>query len=153
MASKTVIVILALAVTVSIAGATIYLIQPRPTQPPVSGQLQMLTVTSPNMEPAIMEGNQILVDKQVSPRDLNVYYPDSDIIVYFRTSERKELLVSRIVTAEEIDGKLVFYTKGDANGVNMYPEMPSRPEYDPWPVHEDLFFGKVVNTNFQTFTP
>jgi hypothetical protein len=105
------------------------------------------------MEPAIMEGNQILVDKQVSPRDLNVDYPDSDIIVYFRTSERKELLVSRIVTAEEIDGKLVFYTKGDANGVNMYPEMPSRTEYDPWPVPEDLFFGKVVNTNFQTFTP
>jgi hypothetical protein len=52
-----------------------------------------------------------------------VDYPDSDIIVFYQTSERNELIVSRVVAAEEMDGELVFYTKDDANGVNKYPEI------------------------------
>lgn len=46
-------------------------------------------------------------------------------------------------------GKVVFYTKDDANGVTMYPDIPSRSEYDPWKVTEDLYFGKVIETDFK----
>jgi signal peptidase I len=150
LASKLVIIVLALALTASLAGAAIYYTQTNPSQEPSgSERFQVLIVTSANMEPTIMEGNKILVDKQISPRDLRDNYPNSDIIVYYKTSERNELIVSRIVAVEEVNGKLVFYTKGDANGANKYPDTPSRSEYDPWTITEDLILGRVIDTDFK----
>jgi len=149
-ASKKLVIALALVLVVSIIGAVIFYAQFISSQAPSgSGQLKVLVVTSASMEPTIMEGNKILVDTEVNPRDLSVDYPNSDIIVFYKTSERHELIVSRIVAVEEVDGKLVFFTKDDANEVNKYPAMPSRSEYDPWNVAEDRFFGKVINTNFR----
>ena len=151
LASKLIVIALALALTVSIAGAAVYYTQINPNPQPNldTEKFQVLTFVSASMEPTIMSGNKILVDKQVNPIDLSADYPNSDIIAYYRTSEHNELIVSRIVAVEEVDGKLVFYTKGDANGGNKYPDVPIRPEFDPWTVTEDLIFGKVVDTNYK----
>jgi signal peptidase I len=148
-ASKKLVIAVALVLVVSIIGAVMFYAQFVSSQAPSgSGQLKVLIVTSASMEPTIMEGYKILVDTEVNPRDLSVDYPNSDIIVFYKTSERNELIVSRIVAVEEVDGELVFFTKDDANGVNKYPAVPSRPEYDPWTVTEDRFFGKVIDTDF-----
>jgi signal peptidase I len=147
MISKTAIIALAIVLTISVVGATVYFTQINPTAFLDTEKYQVLTVTTQNMEPTIIEGNKILVDKTVNPRDLSANYPDSDIIVYYRSIDKREFIVSRIVAVEEVDGKLVFRTKGDFN-VPKYPEILSESSCDPWPVSENLIFGKVVDTNY-----
>ena len=48
------------------------------------------------------------------------------------------------MSAEEVDGKLVFKTKGDSNEPK-YPETPSLGSCDPGTVPEDRIFGKVID--------
>lgn len=90
----------------------------------------------------------LIIVQGVNPADLNADYPNSDIIVFHEPSDPDELIVHRIVTKEERDGVLYFYTKGDGNGVNKWPSTPTSSEYDPWNkgqgVPEDLVVGKVV---------
>jgi signal peptidase I len=90
----------------------------------------------------------LIIVQGVNPADLNADYPNSDIIVFHKPSNSEELIVHRVVAKEERDGVLYFYTKGDGNGVNKWPSMPTISEYDPWNdkqgVPEDLVVGKVV---------
>ena len=92
----------------------------------------------------------LIIVQGVASEDLNSNYPDSDIIVFHKPDNRDELVVHRIVDKEVKNGELYFYTKGDGNGINKWPETPSTAEYDPWRtdgvqgIREDLVVGKVV---------
>ena len=86
-------------------------------------------------------GDLILV-QGVKPADLNANYPDSDIIVFHKPSNPNELIVHRIVSQEEINGTLVFRTKGDGNG-NKWPGSPQL-GMDSWSIPQELIVGKVV---------
>lgn len=87
----------------------------------------------------------IVIIQPVNPADLSADYPNSDIIVY-HTYSRGDI-VHRIVAKEEINGTWYFYTKGDANGWNLWPTTPNPSEYDAWspsPIPEDMIVGKVI---------
>jgi signal peptidase I len=93
----------------------------------------------------------LLVLQGVNPKDLNTNYPNSDIIVFHKPGGTPdELIVHRIVEAEEVNGKLYFRTKGDGNPSTKWPNTPQPDEYDPWArppelgVSEDLVVGKVI---------
>ena len=90
----------------------------------------------------------LIVVQGVSPENLNANYPDSDVIVFHKPGDPEELIVHRIVATEERNGVLYFFTKGDGNGVNKWPDTPTRSEYDPWNnnqgVPQDLVVGKVI---------
>ena len=93
----------------------------------------------------------LLILQGVNTRELNTDYPNSDIIVFINPNNPEELIVHRIVAAEEINGVLYFWTKGDGNPGTTgtrWPGIPSRSDYDPWTnngkVSEDAVIGKVV---------
>jgi signal peptidase I len=87
----------------------------------------------------------IIIIQKVNPADLNVNYPNSDIIVY-RNPSGVTPIVHRIVERQEINGTLYFKTKGDGNGPVIWPAVPNY--YDNLPdqkgVPQDLIEGKVV---------
>ena len=140
------IIALVLVLTVSVATA-VYVTQINPMIGLDAEKYQVLTFTSTTMEPTIMDGHRILVDKLVNPHDLKTDYPDSDIIVYY-TPDRSRFIASRIVSVEEVNGTIVFRTKGDANSAIKYPDTPSLADCDPWEVQEDMIFGRVVDTDY-----
>jgi len=89
----------------------------------------------------------LIIVQGVNPEDLNADYPNSDIIVFHKPTNPDELIVHRIISKQEIDGKLYFTTKGDGNG----NDWPATPEYgmDNWNgfpsgVPQDLVVGKVI---------
>ncbi len=89
----------------------------------------------------------LIIVQGVNPEDLNADYPNSDIIVFHKPTNPDELIVHRIISKQEIDGKLYFKTKGDGNG----NDWPATPEHgiDYWRdypdgVPEDLVVGKVI---------
>jgi signal peptidase I len=87
----------------------------------------------------------LIIIQGVNPADLNTDYPNSDIIVFHKPTDPSELIVHRIAAKEVIDGKTYFYTKGDGNPVNEWPNAIQSSEYDPWgKVSEDLVIGKVI---------
>jgi signal peptidase I len=90
----------------------------------------------------------LIIVQGVNPADLSADYPNSDIIVFHKPNDSEDLIVHRIVSKEERNGTLYFYTKGDGNGVNKWPSTPSSSDYDPWNdgqgVPENLVVGKVV---------
>jgi signal peptidase I len=89
-------------------------------------------------------GDLILV-QGVNPADLNANYPNSDIIVFHRPGNPDELIVHRIAAEEVINGTYYFYTKGDGNPTDKWPNPISQSEYDPWgAVSQDQVVGKVV---------
>lgn len=94
----------------------------------------------------------IIVIQQVNPADLNVNYPNSDIIVYENPSDPSATpIVHRIVGKYALNGTLYFQTKGDGNG-DKWPATPSPQEYDSrtlWSnngqgVPQNLVIGRVV---------
>ena len=90
----------------------------------------------------LMEGD-ILIIVPVNPKDLKTDYPNSDIIVY--NTQEYGRIVHRIVATTTINGQLAFYTKGDGNGNDKWPAIPSTSEYDPWsPILANQIVGKVV---------
>lgn len=91
-----------------------------------------------------LQVGDLIIVQGVNPADLNADYPNSDIIVFHKPTDPSELIVHRIVTKEEIDGKLSFRTKGDGNGFNKWPTTPQTAEYDPWTIPADAVVGKVV---------
>lgn len=99
--------------------------------------------------PTLHIGDLIIVEG-VKPQELNVNYPNSDIIVFKKPSNPDELIVHRIVAVDEINGTLYFRTKGDGNSHVKWPNTPSPLEYDPWDtngvpgIREDYVVGKVV---------
>ncbi len=99
----------------------------------------------------------IIIIQGVNPQDLNVNYPDSDIIVFQRPGgEPGDYIVHRIVNNVTIGSKLYFFTKGDGNPLYTWPTVPDPAYYDHWydpnnpnatyngAVSQDLVLGKVV---------
>jgi signal peptidase I len=87
----------------------------------------------------------LIIIQGVNPADLNADYPNSDVIVFHKPTDPSDLIVHRIAAKEVIDGKIYFYTKGDGNPVDRWPNALQSSEYDPWgKVSEDLVVGKVV---------
>ncbi len=98
----------------------------------------------------------LIIIQGVDPKTLNTDYPNSDIIVFHRPSDPTgELIVHRIAKAQEINGTMYFFTKGDGNSrPNVWPNTPQTYEYDPWlntnpniphgAVSQDLVVGKVI---------
>ncbi len=87
----------------------------------------------------------ILLIQPINPQDLLTDYPNSDVIVYHNPQKPNELIVHRIAAPTQVDGELAFYTKGDGNGWNKWPDPISPSEYDPWsPVPQDMVVGKVI---------
>ncbi|MBT0159999.1 S26 family signal peptidase [Candidatus Bathyarchaeota archaeon A05DMB-2] len=87
----------------------------------------------------------LIVVQGVNPADLNANYPNSDIIVFHRPGNPDELIVHRIAAEEVVNGTIYFYTKGDGNPVDKWPNPIQPSEYDPWGrVSQDQVVGKVV---------
>ena len=97
----------------------------------------------------------LIIVQGVNPADLNADYPNSDIIVFKdpRDTTDPDLIVHRIVSKQEINGKLYFRTKGDGNSDKKWPTPSSEfrdSDYDPWAippapgVSEDSVVGKVI---------
>jgi signal peptidase I len=152
MSYKTITRLLLIIVVLCLVGTVFFYILSNPHVVYGEQNKQVINVTSGSMEPTILAGNSVLVDKQVNPSELSVAYPNSDIIAFHKPGNPTEIIVHRIVGAEERDGTLFFYTKGDGNGANKYPDIPKRSEYDPWNsgqgVDENLVIGKVVDTDY-----
>ncbi len=74
---------------------------------PFPGNYKVFTVQSGSMEPTIHTGSMIFVRPEA---DYNV----GDIITK-RTDDPKMTVTHRIVSKEELQGKVAFETKGDAN--------------------------------------
>jgi signal peptidase I len=87
-------------------------------------------------------GDMIII-QGVNPADLNLDYPNSDIIVFHNPTNPSDLIVHRIVSEKVSEnGTIYFTTKGDGNG-NKWPGTPDLT--DPWgPVSQNLVVGKVV---------
>jgi signal peptidase I len=101
-----------------------------------------------------LQKGDLIIIQGVDPTELNVSYPDSDIIVFHRPDNPNELIVHRITGTTTIDGKLYFYTKGDGNPPVDWPATLMPYMYDQWynsdpsipqgAVSEDLVVGKVI---------
>ena len=74
---------------------------------PFPGNYKIFTVQSGSMEPTIKTGSLIFVRPEA---DYNV----GDIVTR-RTDDPKVTITHRIVSKEEVQGKIAFQTKGDAN--------------------------------------
>ena len=88
----------------------------------------------------------LIIVQGVNPDNLKAEYPNSDIIVFKKPLDENELIVHRIA-AKEVDenGTMYFYTKGDGNPSNRWPNAIQPSEYDSWGrVSEDLVVGKVI---------
>jgi signal peptidase I len=94
----------------------------------------------------------IIIIQKVNPADLNVNYPNSDIIVYKNpTDPTATPIVHRITATYTVNGTMYFQTKGDGNSADKWPNVPSPQEYDSrtlWNtgqgVPQDYVIGKVV---------
>jgi len=88
----------------------------------------------------------LIIIQGVNPEDLNADYPNSDIIVFHKPTDPDDLIVHRIA-AKGVgeDGIIYFYTKGDGNPTNKWPDPIQPAEYDSWgKVPENLVVGKVI---------
>jgi len=152
--SKTVKKILLIALGLSLIGAVFFYIQSNPYVIYGEENTEVINVASSSMEPTIVTGNSVLVDKKVNPSELSADYPNSDIIAFKKPSNLEVIIVHRIVAKDERGDTSYFYTKGDGNGFNKYPAIPTPAEYDPWNggqgIPEDLVIGKVIDTNYPT---
>jgi signal peptidase I len=74
----------------------------------------------------------IIIIQAVDPKDININYPNSDIIVYQNPNNPDATpIVHRVVTSYTgSDGTLYFQTKGDGNPSVKWPNTPSPDDYD-----------------------
>lgn len=101
-------------------------------------------------DPTLHIGDIIIIEG-VKPEDININYPNSDIIVYQNpTNPTATPIVHRVVAKYQVDGVWYFQTKGDGNGT-PWPTNVSQSEYDSntlWHtgqgVPQNLVLGKVV---------
>jgi len=102
-------------------------------------------------EPTLHVGDIIII-QGVDSKDININYPNSDVIVYQNpTNPSATPIVHRVVSRYEVDGKLYFQTKGDGNPSMKWPNPVSEQDYDSnciWRtgegVSEEQIIGKVV---------
>jgi hypothetical protein len=102
----------------------------------------------------------LIIIQGINPQDLNVNYPNSDIIVFQdprRPTDPDAKIVHRIVDEVEMNGRLYFYTKGDGNSPSKWPDTPDPVYYDNWhsdpsnpngtyngAVSQEYVYGKVI---------
>ena len=84
-------------------------------------------VTSGSMRPTIYEGSVAFVTRGVT--NIN----KGDVITFIRPDDFKQNVTHRVADIEEIDGKPMYKTKGDANNT-----------VDPWEVRPEAVWGKVA---------
>jgi hypothetical protein len=89
LSSKKAASLLAVALGISLVGATVLHVLINPESIYSTANAQVLKATTASREPTIISGNYVSVNKQVNPRDLSVNYPNSDIIVFRKPSEPK----------------------------------------------------------------
>ena len=116
----------------SVAGsAVLYFKMPKSNE---SDRFLLLCV-SESMEPTVMKGNYILVDRTVGADQIVAGpYPIGDIICYHMLYEGK-LAIHRAIEKRVENGSVFFVTKGDNNAAPDQP-LPS-----------GNLVGKVVDTN------
>jgi signal peptidase len=85
-------------------------------------------IYSGSMQPALNIGDIAIVEK-IDPSELR----EGDIIQY--VNERNDTIMHRLVLIENIEGEIIFTTKGDAN------ELPDSP-----PIKEQRILGKSIFT-------
>ena len=95
-------------------------------------------------DPTLHKGD-ILFIEGVEPEELNINYPNSDIIVYDNPYGVTPI-VHRIVSGEQINGTWYFKTKGDGNGPILWPNTPDTHDNipDSRGVPQNLIEGRVV---------
>lgn len=86
--------------------------------------LKMVSIGSESMNPAINKGDIVIV------KTINNTLKENDIISFNHNDIN---IVHRIVKIEEVDGEVIYHTKGDANEVN-----------DNYEITEDAIVGKVL---------
>lgn len=91
---------------------------------PIPGNMQLLTVLSGSMEPAIKTGALVFVKPAES-------YAVGDVVTYHADGDTT--FTHRIIAQSEEDGVLTFVTQGDAN--NVADDILVRPE---------MIVGKVL---------
>jgi hypothetical protein len=109
-------------------------------------------------EPTLHVGDLIIV-QGVDARNVEVAYPESDVIVFYMPKldsyQKDELIITRVVAKEERDGIVYFRTKSDGEGIHIWPEIPDISECDRWydyrenhtwndMISEKLLVGKVI---------
>jgi signal peptidase I len=118
--------------------------------PPYS--LNDFILTSEHLFDRTLDTGDIIIIQKVDPKDLNVNYPYSDIIVYQNpTNLSSTPIVHRIVAVDNINGTLYFQTKGDGNG-QKWPTLPPPSMYDSNTIYDghgqgvpqNLVEGKVI---------
>ena len=110
----------------------------------------LLSLTHPFNQ--TLHKGDILIIQGVNPADLNVNYPNSDIIIYKDPNDPIGTpIVHRIAEVQNINGTLYYQTKGDGNPYTTYPAVPSEGEWDSntlWKtgvgVTADAIEGRVV---------
>ena len=109
-------------------------------------------LTSEHLFDRTLDTGDIIIIQKVNPADLNVNYPNSDIIVYQNpTNLSSTPIVHRIVAVSNINGTLYFQTKGDGNELK-WPAIPPASMYDSNRVYsgheqgvpQNLVEGKVI---------
>ncbi len=101
----------------------------------------------------------LVVIQGIDARNVNVDYPNSDVVVFHapqqNPSQEDGLIITRVVAKEEADGITYFGTKSDGKGAHKWPEAIREREYDNWHdyrenytwngmISEKLLVGKVV---------
>jgi len=93
---------------------------------PITGNIKFMVVQSGSMEPAIKIGSIVMV-KPVKE------YKIGDVITFGEMTKDQESTTHRIYDIKEIEGKLVYITKGDANNSSDTKE-----------IQESEVMGKVL---------
>lgn len=97
-------------------------------------------------------GDLVLIEG-VNASNLNVNYPDSDVIAFYNPAASTEIVFRRIVNST-INGDVFFYAKGDGNAAADWPAVSDSYVHDVWissnastpmePISQDMILGKVV---------
>lgn len=109
-------------------------------------------------DPTLHVGDLIIV-QGVDARSVRDAYPDSDVLVFsFPKGDAYQdsgLTITRVIKKEERNDVIYFRTKGDGEGIHIWPETPDVSECDRWydyrenytcngMISEKLLVGKVV---------
>lgn len=93
---------------------------------PVKNKIQIFTVASGSMEPALKTGSLIFIKPANE-------YKTGDVITFTSSSNINQTITHRIISSENKDGQTYFTTKGDANNSQDLDQ-----------VHQDRILGKYI---------
>ena len=97
---------------------------------------ELLRVDGASMEPALREGDLVVVQVGIEPREVIAEYATGDVIVFYRQGGPDELVTHRAVEKYVAGEIWYFKTKGDHN-----------PNIDCWRVPENDVIGKITAVN------